>query len=195
MATRRPTAQKNAGQKRRWPLFAAIGLLVAVLAVGSWAAYQMFDPVQEHDLGSKTCHNTENVGDRTGIITAPSIRVRHGRWVDIKSIEMLEPVNYRLSGAGVQDQIFAIGSIGYPLFDDGTAAAAAWTKRDLLPARLGNAPVQSIIMALEPAEATRESSLSGFKVRYTNQWGIPYTLKIPAVFEAKADCSGAPETR
>ena len=180
------TADKNS---RRWPLFLAIALLIAIVIVGVWAAYRMLDPVVSRDYSGTTCHDTQNVGDRTGIITAPNLELQHGKWIDVQSLEMIDDKNYKLSGAGVQNQVHGIGGLNYPLFDNGTAEATAWKQRDLLPARIGDTPIQSIIYALEPIDPLQESSLQGMRMSYTNRWGIPYSLDIETEFRAMPQCS------
>lgn len=183
-------APKASGEKRpRWPLCVAIGLLIAILMVGLWAAYRILDPVVSRDYSGTTCHNTQNVGERTGIITAPTMKLKHGEWIDVQSISMIDATNYKLSGTGVQNHVHGIGGIEYPLFDDGTADATAWKQRNLLPARMGDTPIQSIIYALEPIDPLQESSLQGVRMSYKNQWGIPYSLDIATEFRAMPDCS------
>lgn len=184
-----PSLKTASNNRRRWPLLVAISLLVAIIIVGLWAAYRMLDPVVSRDYGGITCHNTQNVGERTGIITAPPMEVKHGKWIDVQSIGMIDAKNYKLSGIGVQKHVHGIGAISYPAFDDGTAAATAWQQRNLLPARIGDERIESIIYAIEPIDPLQDSSLRGVRMSYKNRWGIPYVLDIETEFRAMPDCS------
>ena len=185
----------SGNNRRRWPLIAVIGLLASGVIFGLWTTYRMLDPVVSRDYGGTACHSTQNVGERTGIITAPSMELKHGTWIDVQSISMIDAENYKLFGAGVQNKVHGIGGLDYPLFDDGTADATAWRERDQLPARIGDGPIQSIIYALEPIDPSQESSLQGVRMSYKNQWGLPYVLDIETKFRAMPNCSAGDDEK
>ncbi|MFF5790513.1 hypothetical protein ACFY5D_00525 [Paeniglutamicibacter sp. NPDC012692] len=175
--------------RRRWPLAVAIGALVAVLGTAGWAAYRMVDPVEDYARGDAMCHSTGSPDAPPGIVTAPHIKVKPGRWLDVRSMNLVDGENYRLAGAGVQNLVPTIGAISYPVVDDGSPEVEAWRKRVELPTRLGDGPNESLIMALEPVDPGQESSVRTVHVEYRNEWGLPYGLDIGPTFAARPDCS------
>ena len=190
----RESKPRTAGRpRRRWPLAVAIGALAAVLGTAGWAAYRMLDPVEDYARGNATCHSTGFPDIPPGNVSTPYIEVKPGRWLDVRSIDPVDGVNYRLAGTGVQNQGAAIGTLPYPVVDDGSPEAAAWLTRVELPARLGDAPSESLIMALEPVDVSQVSSLRAVRVEYRNEWGISYGIEVGPRFTAKPDCSADPD--
>ena len=179
--------------RRRWPLAVALCALAAVLGTAGWAGYRMLDPVQESVLGNAMCLEAGNPEDPPGLMTTPSIGVKPGRWLEVRSLDMLDPVNLRLAGTGVQNQGAGIGIDRYPLADDGTLEARAWSTRAELPARLGDGENESLIMAVEPMDTHQDSSLRALRVGYRNEWGIPYSLDFGPRIAVRTDCSVDPD--
>ena len=179
--------------RRKWPLAVALGALAAVLGTAGWAGYRMLDPVQEAVLGNAMCLDTGNIEGPPGLMTTPYLGVKPGRWLDVQSLEMLDAVNVRLVGSGVQDQGADIGIHEYPLADGGTLESRAWFTRAELPARLGDGENESLIMAVEPVDTHQDSSLRAMRVGYRNEWGIPYSLDFGPRIAVRTDCSVEPE--
>lgn len=179
--------------RRKWPLAMAIGALVAVLGTAGWAGYRMVDPVEAYGRGDAICHSTGLPDVTPGFTATPVIKVKPGRWLDVRSIGLVDGENYRLAGTGVQNQGAAVGAMSYPVVDDGTPETAAWLTRLELPATLGDGSNESVVMALEPVDASRESSLRAVHVEYRNEWGIPYSIDVGPRFTARPDCSVDPE--
>lgn len=175
--------------RRRWAPFVAIGALIAVVGTGGWAAYRMLDPVQEAFRGNIMCFNTENVGDRSGIITTAPIVVKDGQSLDVRSISMVDGSNLKLAGSGIQDRVASIGGLEYPAVDDGSAESAGWRSRVELPAPLGNGPTEALIFAVEPVDQAEESSMQALRVDYRNSWGLPYSINVGPVIMAQPECS------
>ncbi|MFJ6416555.1 hypothetical protein [Paeniglutamicibacter sp. NPDC091659] len=189
----RESKPRTAGRpRRRWPLVVAIGALVAVLGTACWGAYRMLDPVEDYVLGNAICHSTGFPDTPPGIVTAPYIGVKPGRWLDVRSVDLVDGVNYRLAGVGVQNKVPASGAISYPVVEDGSPEVEAWLTRVELPARLGDSPNESIFTALEPVDPSQESLLRAVHVEYRNEWGIPYGIDVGPRFTAKPDCSADP---
>ncbi len=163
------------------------------LGTGAWAGYRMLDPVEDYARGDAVCHSTGIPGLPPGIIATPFIEVKPGRWMDVRSIGLVDGVNYRLAGAGVQDQGAGIGALPYPVADDGSPESVAWLKRVALPATLGDASNESLIMALEPVDPSRMSSLRAVRVEYRNEWGIAYRVEVGPTFNTQPDCSVDPD--
>ena len=95
---------KTAAARRRWPLAVAIAALAAVLGTAGWAAYRMLDPVEDYSRGDAICHSTGFPDVPPGIITTPFVKVKPGRWLDVRSIGLVDGVNYRLAGTGCPGQ-------------------------------------------------------------------------------------------
>lgn len=176
-------------KRRRWALYVAIGALVAVVGTGGWAAYRMLDPVQESFAGNTMCFNTENAGDRSGIITTAPIVVKDGQSLDVRSISLVDGSNFKLAGSGIQDQVASIGSLEYPAVDDGSAESTGWKSRVELPAPLGSGPTEALIFAVEPVDQAEESSMQVLRVDYRNSWGLPYSINVGPVIMAQPECA------
>lgn len=166
----------------------SIGVLVAVAATAGWAGYRMLDPVAGYGQSDLTCHSTAAPGVAAGVMSTPWIEVRPGRSIRIRTLTMVDPVNYALAGAGIQRKGVRLGAWEYPVGGDGPEIEAAWLSRTELPATLGDGPESSLIMALEPVDLSQESSLRAVKIGYSNQWGIPYSIDVGPRFEAKPNC-------
>ena len=166
----------------------SIGVLVAVVAAAGWAGYRVLDPVGGYGQGNLLCHSTASPGVAPGILTTPRIEVRPGHSLRVRTLRMVAPVNYALAGTGIQHDGVRLGSAEYPVGDGDPETKAAWQSRTELPATLDGRTDQSIIMALEPVDVDQESSLQAVRVRYDNQWGIPYSIDVGPRIEAKPNC-------
>lgn len=174
----------------RLPRGLAFGAIAAVLiAAAGWSGYRLLDPVAEHGVGNGVCHSTGIPDASLGIYTTPYIVVKPGWSLDVRSVRLVDPVNYELVGAGVQGATRGIGALGYPVVDDGSLEAAAWFERVELPARLGSGPDEAVVLALVPVDPGSESSVRAMRVEYRNRWGLPYRVDVGPRFEAMPDCS------
>lgn len=179
----------DAGTLRSRPRTAvSIGVLVAVVATAGWAGYRMLDPVSGHSQGNLTCHSTAAPGVAPGVLTTPWIEVKPGSSLRVRALTLVAPVNYALAGTGIQHDGAQLGAWEYPVGDGDPELQATWLSRTKLPAILDDRPDHSIIMALEPVDASQESSLRAVRVSYDNQWGIPYSIDVGPRFEAKPNC-------
>lgn len=183
-APNQPATRAPAGT-RRW---VAVGAVVAVAATAGWAGYRMLDPVAGHGQGNLTCHSTAAPGVAPGVLATPWIEVKPGRSLRVRALTLVAPVNYALAGTGIQHDGVQLGAWEYPVGDDSQEMQATWLSRTELPATLGDRPDHSIIMALEPVDVSQGSSLHAVRVRYDNQWGIPYSIDVGPRFEAKPNC-------
>ena len=166
----------------------SIGVLAAVVATAGWAGYRMLDPVAGYGQGDLTCHSTAAPGVASGVLTTPWIEVKPGRSLRVRALTLVAPVNYALSGTGIQHDGAHLGAWEYPVGDGDPEMQATWLSRAELPATLDGRPDHSIVMALEPVDVSQESSLQAVHVRYDNQWGIPYSIDVGPRFEAKPNC-------
>ncbi|GAA1867942.1 hypothetical protein GCM10009715_13820 [Paeniglutamicibacter psychrophenolicus] len=179
----------DAGTFRSSPLtVVSIGVLAVVVAIAGWAGYRMMDPVAGYGQGNLTCHSTAAPGVASGVLTTPWIEVKPGRSIQVRALTLVAPVNYALAGTGIQHDGVQLGAWEYPVGDGDPEMQATWLSRTELPATLEDRPEHSIIMALEPVDVNQESSLDSVRVRYDNQWGIPYSIDVGPRFEAKPNC-------
>ena len=93
-----------------------------------------------------------------------------------------------LAGSGILHDGAWLGSWEYPVGENDPDLRTAWLSLTELPATLGDGPGASILMALEPVELNHESSLCAVRLRYSNAWGLPYSIDVGPRFEAKPNC-------
>lgn len=93
-----------------------------------------------------------------------------------------------LAGSGIQHGGARIGSWEFPVGENDPDLRTAWLFLTELPATLGDGPGDSILMALEPVDLNHESSLRAVRLRYSNAWGLPYSVDVGPRFEAKPNC-------
>lgn len=166
----------------------AIAVLVALAASASWAGYRMLDPVASYAQGDEICHSTAALGVAPGVLTTAWIEVKAGRSIQVQSLTLVDPVNYTLAGSGILHEGAWLGSWEYPVGENDPDLQTAWLSRTELPATLGDGPSDSIMMALEPVDLNHESSLHAVRLRYSNAWGLPYSIDVGPRFEAKPNC-------
>ncbi len=174
------------GSRRRMPL--SVGALVAVAAAAAWAGYRMLDPVAGYGQSDLTCHSTAAPGAGPGFTTTPWIEVKPGHSLQVRTLTLVDSVNYALAGTGIQHDGMRLGPREYPAGDGDPRMQAAWLSRTELPATLDDGPDSSLIMALEPIDLNQESSLRAVKIGYSNQWGLSYSIDVGPRFEAKPNC-------
>ena len=183
------TSQSPAGNpSARWPRPVACGAIAVVVATAGWAGYRILDPVGAEQGSSLTCYSTQTPGATPGAITTLHLGVKPGHTVAVRSVDLLDTVNLKLAGAGVQQVLGGIGVDHYPVESAGTAAEAAWKGRTELPAALGAGADESVIIAFEPVEPGAESSFGAVRMGYRSQWGLPYSTDLAVGFAAKPDC-------
>ncbi len=179
--------------RRRWHAPAAIGAFVVVLATTGWAGYRVLDPVSgAHGANGLTCRGNAFAYSSPGTLVMPRIILKPGQYLVVESMTMINPVNFELLGTGVQRSSTETGYYNYPMNDDLSTEGWAWKQRVSLPADLGDEPAESVILVIVPVDPDQASSLDTIRVRYRNQWGIPYRTEVVGEFEARADCDIAP---
>ncbi|MDO5744998.1 MAG: hypothetical protein Q4P23_11080 [Micrococcaceae bacterium] len=187
-------SRPRGGKARRRPLVpVAIGVFVVVLAAAGWAGYRVLDPVSSsHAANGLTCMSTAFAQSSPATLIMPRIILKPGQSIVVGSLTMVDPVNFELFGAGVQHRSTGAGYYNYPLDEELSSEARAWTQRVGLPAALGDGPAESVILVIVPVDLEKESSLNTVRVGYRNGWGIPYRTEVVGPFEARADCDTAP---
>lgn len=187
------TRPRGGTVRRRWHVPVAVGAFVILLAAAGWGGYRVLDPVSsDHGANGLTCVSTAFADSAPATLIMPRILLKPGQSLVVGSMTMVDPVNFELLGTGVQHSSTGAGYYNYPLEEDRSSEAWAWTQRVGLPAVLGDGPAESVILVIAPVDPEKESSLDTVRIGYRNQWGIPYRTEVIGQFEAKADCDTAP---